>query len=83
MSTELKTVDIVYFAILREHAGLPGERVSTAAATPGQLYREVSERHGFPQLKPLKVAVNDEFTDWNATLHHGDTVVFIPPVAGG
>jgi molybdopterin converting factor small subunit len=31
----------------------------------------------------LKVAVNDEFRDWDAVLADGDRVVFIPPVAGG
>jgi molybdopterin synthase sulfur carrier subunit len=29
------------------------------------------------------VAVNTEFSDWHAPLKAGDTVVFIPPVAGG
>ena len=31
----------------------------------------------------LKVAVNTEFADWSRPLAAGDTVVFIPPVAGG
>jgi len=31
----------------------------------------------------LKVAVNTEFSDWSRRLISGDTVVFIPPVAGG
>jgi molybdopterin converting factor small subunit len=31
----------------------------------------------------LRVAVNAEFGDWSQPLAHGDTVVFIPPVAGG
>jgi molybdopterin converting factor small subunit len=31
----------------------------------------------------LKVALNSEFSDWQTPLRHGDTVVFIPPVAGG
>jgi molybdopterin converting factor small subunit len=29
------------------------------------------------------VAVNAEFGDWSQPLGAGDTVVFIPPVAGG
>jgi molybdopterin converting factor small subunit len=29
------------------------------------------------------VAVNTQFSDWNRALADGDTVVFIPPVAGG
>ena len=37
------------------------------------------------QLAPenLRVAVNDEFGDWRQPLAEGDTVVFLPPVAGG
>jgi len=31
----------------------------------------------------LKVAVNEQFSDWSHLLRDGDTVVFIPPVAGG
>jgi molybdopterin converting factor small subunit len=31
----------------------------------------------------LKVAINAEFGDWAQPLAEGDTVVFIPPVAGG
>jgi molybdopterin converting factor small subunit len=31
----------------------------------------------------LKVAVNERFSDWQHALADGDTVVFVPPVAGG
>jgi molybdopterin converting factor small subunit len=31
----------------------------------------------------MKVAINDEFSEWNSELADGDSVVFIPPVAGG
>jgi molybdopterin converting factor small subunit len=31
----------------------------------------------------LRVAVNSNFGDWAQPLAAGDTVVFIPPVAGG
>lgn len=79
----MKTISIEYFAILREHAGTDAESVSTAARTPGELFAELSARHGFPELAPLKVAINDEFGDWDAPLNEGDSVVFIPPVAGG
>jgi len=79
----MKTITIEYFAILREHAGCEQETLETAAGTPGQLFEEVVARHGFPVLETVKVAINDEFGDWNAQLADGDTVVFIPPVAGG
>ena len=76
-------IRIEYFAILREHAGRGVEEVDTTAATAEALYRELDARYRFPRLAALKVAVNDEFRDWSAPLSDGDTVVFIPPVAGG
>jgi len=29
------------------------------------------------------VAINEAFADWSQPLAEGDTVVFLPPVAGG
>lgn len=79
-----KTVRVQYYAILREQAGRSDETLDTSAATPAELYAELRKRHPF-QLEPgqLKVALNSEFGDWQTPLQHGDTVVFIPPVAGG
>jgi len=79
-----KTVRVQYYAILREQAGRNDETLDTSAATPAELYAELRQRHPF-QLAPeqLKVALNSEFGDWQTPLKHGDTVVFIPPVAGG
>jgi molybdopterin-guanine dinucleotide biosynthesis protein A len=79
-----KTVRIQYYAILREQAGRSDETLDTSAGTPAELYAELKQRHPF-QLGPaqLKVALNSEFSDWQTPLKHGDTVVFIPPVAGG
>ena len=79
-----KTVRVQYYAILREQAGRNEETLDTSAATAAELYAELRRRHPF-QLAPeqLKVALNSEFGDWQTPLRHGDTVVFIPPVAGG
>lgn len=79
-----KTVHVQYFAILREQRGLAREKLATPAATAGELYAELRARHDFslPATR-LRVAVNDEFAPWTAPLRDGDTLVFIPPVAGG
>jgi len=76
-------VRVEYFAVLREHAGCSHEQVETQAATVRALFEELEARHGFPRLPSLKVAVNAEFCGWERPLSDGDTVVFIPPVAGG
>lgn len=76
-------IQVEYFAVLREHVGRGTESWDTAAGTVADLYRELDARHGFPAVGRLKVAVNDEFRDWETPLADGDHVVFIPPVAGG
>jgi molybdopterin-guanine dinucleotide biosynthesis protein A len=77
-------LSVRYFAMLREQAGRSSEELQTRAATPADLYEELRQRHGLT-LKPefLRVAVNDEFGDWHVALNEGDSVVFLPPVAGG
>ncbi|MEJ2138047.1 MAG: MoaD/ThiS family protein [Gammaproteobacteria bacterium] len=79
----MKTVQVEYFAVLRERTGVPVETIETAAEKASDLYAELQQRHDFPELASLKVAINDEFADWDAALCNGDSVVFIPPVAGG
>lgn len=79
----MAVIRIEYFAVLREHVGRAQEQLSTGATTVGELYAELDQRYAFPAVGRVKVAVNDEFRDWNAPLLDGDFVVFIPPVAGG
>jgi molybdopterin converting factor small subunit len=75
---------IQYYALMREQAGRSEEILDTSAATPADLYCELTARYGFTLARAqLKVAVNSEFSDWYRRLATGDAVVFIPPVAGG
>jgi molybdenum cofactor guanylyltransferase len=80
----LRRLSVRYFALLREQAGRSAEELETQASTPRELYEELRHRRGLT-LAPefLRVAVNDEFGDWRSPLADGDTVVFLPPVAGG
>jgi molybdopterin-guanine dinucleotide biosynthesis protein A len=79
-----RRLKVRYFALLREQAGRSTEELETQADTPRQLYDELRQLRGLT-LAPefLRVAVNDEFGDWRSPLSDGDTVVFLPPVAGG
>ena len=80
----MNRIEIQYFAVLRERAGVSRELVETAVATAADLYDELAARHDFGLPRGmLRVAVNDEFADWSQRLAAGDRVVFIPPVAGG
>lgn len=78
------TLDVLYFAALRDAAGIPGEVVETSAPDLAALYAELHARHRlpFPQQQ-LRVAVDGGFTEWNAAPRAGSTVAFIPPVSGG
>jgi molybdopterin converting factor subunit 1 len=82
--TQTKPVRLRYFAILREQRGLDGETIETTAATARELYREIAARHGFTLAEDrVGLAVNNAFARWDRALAADDTVVFIPPVAGG
>ncbi len=76
-------VRIEYFAILREHAGKSAEELQTSASTAGELFDELAVRYAFPGMSTMKVAINDEFGEWESALVDGDSIAFIPPVAGG
>ena len=77
-------VRVQYYALFREQAQRSEELLDTSAQTPAELYSELQSRHPFQLAREqLKVAVNSDFSDWHVPLRNGDTVVFIPPVAGG
>lgn len=79
-----RTVHVQYFAVLREQAGRGSEVIQTVAADPERLYEELRRLRGLSVPRSmLRVAVNEEFADWQRPLEDGDRVVFIPPVAGG
>ncbi len=79
-----KTVAVEYFAIFRERRGCSSETVTTHAATAAGLYAELAGSYAFPASRDhIRVAINQEFKAWDTVLANDDTVVFIPPVAGG
>jgi len=78
------TIQIQYFAVLREQRGESAEKIETAAATARELYTELKSQYRFTLSTELvRVAINQEFKDWDTKIKSGDHVVFIPPVAGG
>lgn len=80
----MKSINVQYFALLREEAKTESERVTAPVETYGELYEFLKEKHKFSlPVKMIMVAVNDEFSDLSHTIVEGARVVFIPPVAGG
>ena len=79
-----RSIKLQYFALLRDERGLETETRVTTAATPAELYDELRRAHGFSLPRErMMVVVNEAYSGWDHALLDGDTVVFIPPVAGG
>jgi len=81
-------IDVVYFAWVRERIGLPKERIDTQAKTVADLVEELRRREdryqaAFSDLAALRVAVDQELTDFDAPLAGAREVAFFPPMAGG
>lgn len=77
-------IHVRYYAALREQRGCSEEAVRSEASNPLELYADLSAKHGLTFTKDqLRVVINDAFCDWSQALVDGDTVVFVPPVAGG
>lgn len=81
-------MDIVYFAWVRERIGLPKERIETQAATVIDLVSELKAREpryeaAFADLSALRVALDQELSEFDASLDGVREVAFFPPMTGG
>ena len=77
------SVTILYFAALREAAGVSEEQLPIPDSLP-ELYAVLRERHGFKHAQnQLRVACNGAFCDWRYVPADYDVIAFIPPVSGG
>jgi molybdopterin converting factor subunit 1 len=79
-------VRVRLFARLREQAGIEVEAIELpAGSTVAAVYEALKRAH--PGLEAnresVRVAVNQEFAVWDATVADGDEVAFIPPMSGG
>ncbi|CUH78397.1 molybdopterin synthase subunit MoaD [Tropicibacter naphthalenivorans] len=81
-------MDVLYFAWVRERIGLPKERVETNAKTVAELVDELRAREeryeaAFADLSALRVAVDQDLTDFDASIEGAREVAFFPPMTGG
>ena len=81
-------MDVLYFAWVRERIGVPKETVNTQAGTVAALVTELCAREeryaaAFADLSALRVAVDQELTDFDAPLTGVREVAFFPPMTGG
>ena len=77
-------VIVRYFAVLRDRRGLGEESMQVDPMTVRELANQLTVQHKL-DLPPslIRIAVNGEFVDDQRALAEGDSVVLIPPVAGG
>jgi molybdopterin converting factor small subunit len=77
-------IQVIYFAKLRDLIGLDGEIFSMEEGNnPSDVLASIKKKHNIDIGTNFKIAVNDEFSQWNIKLNNGDRLVFIPPVTGG
>jgi len=82
------SVEVLYFAWVRERIGLPRETVETGAATVAGLVDELRGREAryaaaFADIAALRVALDQELADFDAPLAGVREVAFFPPMTGG
>ncbi len=82
------TLDVLYFAWLRERIGQPRERVETAATTVRDLIADLAARDdwhaaAFSDLSAIRCAVDQQLADLDSPLADAREVAFFPPMTGG
>ncbi|MDV7272017.1 molybdopterin converting factor subunit 1 [Thioclava sp. A2] len=81
-------VEVLYFAWLRERIGKARESVETSAATVADLVAELRARDdryaaAFQDTASLRVALDQDLSDFDAPLAGVREVAFFPPMTGG
>jgi len=81
-------MQVLYFAWVRERIGLPKEEVETSAATVADLVEELRGREeryaaAFADVSALRVALDQELSEFDAPLAGVREVAFFPPMTGG
>ena len=79
---------ILYFAWVRERIGLPSEELENRSGTVRDLIGELRAREqryeaAFADLSALRVAVDQQLTDFDASVEGASEVAFFPPMTGG
>jgi molybdopterin synthase sulfur carrier subunit len=81
-------INVLYFAWVRERIGLPKEQLETTATTVMGLVEELRAREeryalAFSDLTALRVALDQDLSDFDASLDGVREVAFFPPMTGG
>ena len=82
------TLELRYFAWVRERIGSPRATVETGAATVMELVEELRARDAdhaaaFADLRSLRVALDQKLAGFDSPLAGVREVAFFPPMTGG
>lgn len=82
------TLEVLYFAWLRERVGHPRETVTTDARTVRDLVAELTVRSdghatAFSDIAALRCAVDQQLVDLDSSIVSAREVAFFPPMTGG
>ena len=83
-----RSIQLRYFASIRESLGTGSESLQTTATTVGELRDELIARGGsyaeaLARGRAVRVSLNQTMSDESAALPDGAEVAFFPPVTGG
>nr|WP_206761061.1 molybdopterin converting factor subunit 1 [Tabrizicola soli] len=84
----MASIDVLYFAWLRERIDAPRERIETEAGTVADLMAELvarSDRHAaaFADPAAVRVALDQQLADFAAPIAGVAEIAFFPPMTGG
>ncbi|WP_053368440.1 molybdopterin converting factor subunit 1 [Bacillus sp. FJAT-27245] len=74
---------VMFFAHLRDAAGVESITVDAAGKTVAELKSELAEKYDLPKMDTVMAAINEEFSSNEEKINEGDVIAFIPPVSGG
>lgn len=82
------TLNIRYFAWLRERVGTGHETVETEAGTLSELIEElkaIDESHAFAfsDISAVRAAIDQDLAELDAPIADAREVAFFPPMTGG
>ncbi|MCD6666716.1 MAG: molybdopterin converting factor subunit 1 [Hydrogenophaga sp.] len=83
-----RSIQLRYFASIRESLGTGSEALQTTATTVGELRDELIARGGsyaeaLARGRAVRVSLNQTMSDESAALPDRAEVAFFPPVTGG
>jgi len=80
----MKKLKILFFGKLKETWNTDEIIIETGSNDIASLYEELLKRTSeAPHKESIKIAINDEFVNWNSEVKDNDTIAFLPPSSGG